>query len=125
MNLNELEKIANDEQEKVPSDLEHNIDTLINTLAFAENLKSKKESHKSGNQMKWLCMAATFVLVIGFAWLMLSKQSEPKDTFSDPCEAYAYFSSTKNRIASEFNDGMDKANAAMSTIKTVMSNETK
>ena len=123
MNLNELEKIANDEQEKVPSDLEHNIDTLINTLVFAENLKNEEKGHKPVNQMKWLCMAATFVLVIGFAWLMLSKQSEPKD--SDPREAYAYFSSTMNRIASEFNDGMDKANAAMSTLKTVMSNETK
>ena len=125
MNLNELEKIANDEQEKVPSDLEHNIDTLINTLVFAENLKNEEKGHKPVNQMKWLCMAATFVLVIGFAWLMLSKQSEPKDTFSDPREAYAYFSSTMNRITSEFNDGMDKANAAMSTLKTVMSNETK
>lgn len=124
MNLNELEKIANDEQKKVPSDLEHNIDTLINTLAFAENLKSKKESHKLGNQMKWLSMAATFVLVIGFAWLMLSKQSEPKDTFSDPREAYAYFSSTMNRIASEFNDGMEEVDAAILTLKTLMPNKT-
>ena len=124
MNLNELEKIANDEQEKVPSDLEHNIDTLINTLAFAENLKSKKESHKSGNQMKWLCMAATFVLVIGFAWLMLSKQSEPKDTFSDPCEAYAYFSSTMDCIASIFNEGMEEVDAAILTLKTLMPNKT-
>ena len=125
MNLNELEKTANDEQKKVPLDLEHNIDTLINTLAFAENLKSRKESHKSRNQIKWLSMAATFVLVIGFAWFMLSKQSEPKDTFSDPREAYAYFSSTMNRIASKLNDGMDKADAAMSTLKAVMSNENK
>ena len=124
MNLNELEKTANDEQEKVPSDLEHNIDTLINTLAFAENLKSRKESHKLGNQMKWLSMAATFVLVIGFAWLMLSKQSEPKDTFSDPREAYAYFSSTMNRIASEFNDGMEEVDAAILTLKTLMPNKT-
>lgn len=124
MNLNELEKTANDEQKKVPSDLEHNIDTLINTLAFAENLKSKKESHKSGNQMKWLCMAATLVLVIGFAWLMLSKQSEPKDTFSDPREAYAYFSSTMDCIASIFNEGMEEVDAAILTLKTLMPNKT-
>lgn len=124
MNLNELEEIANDEHKQVPSDLEHEIDTLINTLAFTENLKSGKESHKAGNQLKWLSAAATVVLMIGLGWLLLSKQSEPKDTFNDPQEAYAYFSSTMNRIASKVNDGMDKADAALSTLKAVLPNKT-
>jgi len=96
LGLEELERIASDTSVKVPTDLKASLELLAD-----EELSPAAPSPKRPALRRVLPWVASVAAVLVAGVIILSVQSQPKDTYSDPYLAYAEVQRTFARIAGD------------------------
>lgn len=98
MNLEQLEAIADDVKVIVPASLENKVDAALTAAAFEKERKARRTA--------WYAACGTLAAAAASAAIVLSVvPSEPKDTFTDPMQAYAELEKTFNYISSKVDMG--------------------
>lgn len=102
MSIKELEAIANDESVKVPEGLGESIRTGLDTLAFLSEAPAARP--------QWLRYAAgaaaSLAVLAGIGLTLNSQRNRPKDTFTDPEQAYAILQESFSFISSKMDMGV-------------------
>lgn len=101
MSIKDLEAIAADDSVKVPEGLGESIRTELDALAFL--------SEAPASRPHWIRyaagIAASLALIAGIS-LTLNSRSHPKDTFTDPEQAYAVLQESFSFISSKMDLGV-------------------
>jgi len=104
ISIQELDAIAHDSSVKVPEGFSDTLRTEVDTLAFLSGSQAARP--------KWLTyaagVAASLVILAGIG-MGLNVRNTPKDTFSDPQQAYAMLEESFSFISSQ----MDKSVASI------------
>jgi hypothetical protein len=102
MSIKELEAIALDSSVQVPEGFGESIRQGLDTLAFLEMGSSARP------RRLWYAasIAASLALLIGIGIGVNSYMNRPKDTFSDPHQAYAMLEESFSLISSKMDKGV-------------------
>ena len=112
MSMHELEAIALDGSVKVPEGLRGSISKDLDTLAFLAGVspaRPRRILYAAG-------IAASIVLFVGIGLGINGLGSRPKDTFTDPQQAYAMLQESFSLISSKMDkcvDSMAKETSAV------------
>ena len=102
LSISELEAIAQDSSVKVPAGLGEAIRTELDTLAFFS-----EPAQANPRRLRYAAgIAASFVLLAGIGLGIDSQRHRPKDTFTDPHQAYAMLESSLSFISSKMDKGV-------------------
>lgn len=113
----ELERIASDENVKVPESLDTEIRASIALLELQE--ESKVEKARSATRRRFLyglSAAASIALILGVGLRMMSLNTTPQDTFTDPALAYAELKRAFSLMSDKIETGASMAHNANSSI---------
>ena len=113
VSFSDMEKIASDAPDRVPTDLESSLEELTDSLEALRRL-NREERHPS---VRWTSIAAGFVLLAGLAF-SLSNRPRLKDTFDDPFLAYAEAEKALMLISDAMSTGAEKSNEAVEAFET-------
>lgn len=104
LSIKELEAIALDSSVEVPEGFGQSIRQGLDTLAFLEEsaVRPRRIRYAAG-------IAASLALLVGIGLGVNGYVSRPKDTFSDPQQAYAMLEASFSLISSK----MDKSVASV------------
>lgn len=102
MSIKELEAIALDSSIQVPDEFGQSIRQGIDTLAFLEGASSSRP------RRIWYAasIAASLALLVGIGLGVNGYMNRPKDTFSDPHQAYAMLEESFSLISSKMDKGV-------------------
>ena len=102
MSIKELEAIALDSSIQVPDKFGQSIRQGIDTLAFLEGASSSRP------RRIWYAasIAASLALLVGIGLGVNGYMNRPKDTFSDPHQAYAMLEESFSLISSKMDKGV-------------------
>ncbi|MDD5950978.1 MAG: hypothetical protein PUC53_03765 [Bacteroidales bacterium] len=117
ISLEELERIASDESVKVPESLDTEIRASIAILELQE--ESKVEKARSATRRRFLyglSAAASIALILGVGLRMMSLNTTPQDTFTDPALAYAELERAFSLMSDKIETGASMAHNANSSI---------
>lgn len=122
MSLDMLEAIADDETIKVPESLQERIESTLLAAQSIEEIKEEGVSRKA-RSIKWspLIGVAAAAAIAGFVIL---SPSYPKDTFTDPEQAYAELEKTFAMMSEKMGKGMElaaKVEEPVATVNSVLS----
>ena len=105
MNLEELERIADDTGVPVPEDLKAGLDGVIDSLELVDRAV---ERHERRRIIYGICTAAVCLQVFIFAGLMqIRGRNAPVDTFDDPELAYAMVQEALGLVSMNMRKGVD------------------
>ena len=105
MNLEELERIADDTGVPVPEDLKAGLDGVIDSLELVDR---SVERHERRRIIYGICTAAVCLQVFIFAGLMqIRGRNAPVDTFDDPELAYAMVQEALGQVSMTMRKGVD------------------
>ena len=105
MNLEELERTADDTGVPVPEDLKAGLDGVIDSLELVDRAV---ERHERRRIIYGICTAAVCLQVFIFAGLMqLRGRNAPVDTFDDPELAYAMVQEALGQVSMNMRKGVD------------------
>lgn len=120
ISLEELEAIADDESVKVPEELESELKSSMDMLSLLDRRRHRRMARIAG-------LAASLVLITSAGLGIADWMDRPKDTFTDPYEAYAQLDQAFSLISDKFGQGaqiasgaeqvMDKTNQIIDRIK--------
>ena len=101
MSIKELEAIALDSSIQVPDEFGQSIRQGLDTLAFLEEsaVRPRRIRYAAG-------IAASLALLVGIGLGVNGYVSRPKDTFSDPQQAYAMLEASFSLISSKMDKGV-------------------
>ena len=118
MSIKELEAIALDSSIQVPEGLGNSIRQGIDTLAFLEGAAAARP------RRIWYAasIAASLALLIGIGLGVNGYMSRPKDTFTDPQQAYAMLEQSFSLISSKMDKGVASVTHETEAVLT-MTNE--
>ena len=102
MSLEELERVSLDESMKAPEGFAERIQTSVGAQRMIDEIT--EDSHP-GRAVRIVGAAASVAVLAGIGLGIAKWQNEPKDTFDDPCLAYAELEKAFARMS----DGMQKA----------------
>lgn len=108
MDFQALEEASNDRTVNIPGGLEDRLESAL----IARGLKNRKSKGKSLYYFAPALMAAAASIAV-----ILSVENKPKDTFSDPQEAYAMLEETFRYIQEKAELGIDITDNALKTLK--------
>lgn len=122
MTLSELERIADDDSVRVPSDLDGRIRAALTVDEFVRD--SYSSSGKNPGLLRGALRAAVAVSVAASLafFVLLPFWDRPEDTFDDPRLAYEQVEKAFELISSKIDRGLDIASQASTALDTV--NET-
>ena len=104
MNLEELERIADDTGVPVPEDLKAGLDGVIDSLELVDRAV---ERHERRRIIYGICTAAVCLQVFIFAGLMhIRGRNAPVDTFDDPELAYAMVQEVLGQVGLNMRKGV-------------------
>ena len=90
----------------VPENLNDEISGFIDVLAERETKKSdNKRLYLFSKPIKIFSVAASFIILLGIGSLVIDGKNKPKDTFTDPKEAYIETQRILAYIASNLKSG--------------------
>ena len=99
---------------EIPSDLEANLENLLDGLNAASKIQSEKRPVVRFGRRAWALTAAASIVIVGWIGFNISRGAQPKDTFDDPRLAYAEVERVLSSISSNMkatSRGMEKADA--------------
>ncbi len=96
LNDAELEKIANDTSIEVPAELNAKAENVL----LAAQVRSKGEENSHNRSRVWLYAASLAAAVAIVLIIWKPRPQEPKDTFTDPSEAYACLEEVMAKVGS-------------------------
>lgn len=101
LSIKELEAIALDSSVEVPEGFRQSIRQGLDTLAFLEEsaVRPRRIRYAAG-------IAASLALLVGIGLGVNGYVSRPKDTFSDPQQAYAMLEASFSLISSKMDKGV-------------------
>ena len=101
LSIKELEAIALDSSVEVPEGFGQSIRQGLDTLAFLEesSVRPRRIRYAAG-------IAASLALLVGIGLGVNGYVSRPKDTFSDPQQAYAMLEASFSLISSKMDKGV-------------------
>lgn len=101
LSIKELEAIALDSSVEVPEGFGKSIRQGLDTLAFLEEsaVRPRRIRYAAG-------IAASLALLVGIGLGVNGYISRPKDTFSDPQQAYAMLEASFSLISSKMDKGV-------------------
>lgn len=105
--LDDLLKIADDEQVAVPQNLEQDVGLLVNAINLTTELKHDSATHGYTALYRVAGIAAMVCLVVGLGLGFALREPQPKETYDNPEMAYAQLESTINLLAQTLNNGMN------------------
>ena len=114
MSMTELEAIALDGSIRVPENLRDDIRTGLDTLAFL----SETRAVRPRRIVRIASIAASLALFAGIGFGIDSYRSRPKDTFSDPQQAYAMLEASLSYMSSKMEQGMDSITEGTGAVLT-------
>ncbi|MBR3013201.1 MAG: hypothetical protein IKH60_07820 [Bacteroidales bacterium] len=103
MSMTELEAIALDGSIHVPEKLRDDIRTELDTLAFLAG----EQAARPRRMLRIAGVAASLALLVGIGLGINSFRNQPKDTFSDPHQAYAMVAASLSFISDKMDESMD------------------
>jgi len=102
-----------------PAGLEANLVEMINKKAEEERIFF----HRNRTRQRWRWsggVAATLLLLVVLGYSLTTfRQSPPRDTFTDPQEAYLALQSTLVEVSSELNSGLNQWKETRKEIKDI------
>ena len=117
ISLEQLEAVSQDEAIAVPEGFRQRLEAELD----AQNkLETMKEEPRKIRLAPVIGVAASVLLLIGIGLGIARRQSEPKDTFSDPYLAYAEL----EKAFSTMSEGMNKALAMADKSETIIDRAT-
>ena len=114
MSMTELEAIALDGSIRVPENLRDDIRTGLDTLAFLSDTRAVRPRRF----VRIAGIAASLALFVAIGFGVDSYRSRPKDTFSDPQQAYAMLEASLSYISSKMEQGMDSITSETGAVLT-------
>ena len=114
MSMTELGAIALDDSISVPERLRDDIRKELDTLAFLAETPAARPHRFS--RIASIAVSLALVAAIGFG--VDSYRHRPKDTFSDPQQAYAMLESSLSYISSKMEQGMDSITSGTGAVLT-------
>ena len=114
MSMTELEAIALDGSIRVPDKLRDDIRTELDTLAFLAETPAARPRRFA----RIASIAASLALVAAIGFGVDSYRNRPKDTFSDPQQAYAMLEASLSYISSKMEKGMDSITSGTGAVLT-------
>lgn len=133
ISMEELETIAKDESVKVPESFDAEVKATMDMLSFMDGLDLHEEKAHKVKQINspWIVrtisVAASVALLISLGYGVSSYMNSPKDTYTDPYQAYAELEQALNLISSKVEKGakiaqgaeavMDKTNQIIANIQ--------
>jgi len=123
LDLDMLEAIAEDKTIAVPESLQERTEATLLALQTAEEVKSEiqeEASAKKARRIRWspLIGVAAAAAIAGF---VVFTPTYPKDTYSNPEEAYAEIERTFAMMSQKVNQGMELAAKVEEPVATVNS----
>ena len=114
MSIKELEAIALDSSIQVPDEFGQSIRQGIDTLAFLEGASSSRP------RRIWYAasIAASLALLVGIGLGVNGYMNRPKDTFSDPHQAYAMLEESCSLISGKMDNGVASLNHETEAVLT-------
>ena len=114
MSMTELEAIALDGSIRVPEKLRDDIRAELDTLAFL----TETPAVMPRRFVRIASVAASIALVAAIGFGVDSYRSRPKDTFTDPHQAYAMLAASLSYMSSKMEQGMDSITAETGAVLT-------
>lgn len=114
MSMTELGAIALDDSISVPERLRDDIRKELDTLAFLAETPAARPHRFS----RIASIAASLALVAAIGFGVDSYRHRPKDTFSDPQQAYAMLEASLSYISSKMEQGMDSITSGTGAVLT-------
>ena len=114
MSITELEDIALDGSVRVPEKLRDDIRTELDTLAFLAETPAARPHRFT----RIASIAASLALVAAIGFGVDSYRHRPKDTFSDPQQAYAMLEASLSYMSSKMEKGMDSITSETGAVLT-------
>ena len=114
MSMTELEAIALDGSIRVPDRLRDDIRTELDTLAFLADTPAARPRRF----VRIASIAASLALVAAIGFGVDSFRNRPKDTFSDPQQAYAMLEASLSYMSSKMEQGMDSITSGTGAVLT-------
>lgn len=114
MSITELEDIALDGSVRVPEKLRDDIRAELDTLAFL----TETPAAMPRRFVRIASVAASLALVAAIGFGVDSYRSRPKDTFSDPQQAYAMLEASLSLMSSKMERSMDSVTAETGAVLT-------
>jgi hypothetical protein len=114
MSITELEDIALDGSVRVPEKLRDDIRAELDTLAFL----TETPAVMPRRFVRIASVAASIALVAAIGFGVDSYRSRPKDTFSDPQQAYAMLEASLSFMSSKMEKSMDSVTAETGAVLT-------
>ena len=122
MSMTELEAIALDGSIRIPESLRDDIRTELDTLAFL----AEAPAARPRRMLRIAGVAASLALIVGLGFGIGSYRSQPKDTFSDPQQAYAMLAASLSFISDKMDASVDsfttETGAMLSKTNEIMDN---
>ena len=103
MSMKELEAIAHDSSIPVPGSFTETLNREVSTLAFL----SEEPAARPRRMLRIAGIAASLALLAGIGLGISSYRQQPKDTFTDPHQAYAMLEASLSYISSKMDQGVD------------------
>lgn len=94
-----------DESIQAPATLGDSISTLLESAALVEGLTAEEKAASPSRIRLYLSMGAAAVLAI-LIGLSVAWKPEPRDTFDNPEDAYAYLVATLSKMSSAMDAGV-------------------
>ena len=114
MSMTELEAIALDGSIRVPDRLRDDIRTELDTLAFLADTPAARPRRF----VRIASIAASLALVAAIGFGVDSFRHRPKDTFSDPQQAYEMLEASLSYMSSKMEQGMDSITSGTGAVLT-------
>ncbi len=98
------------QEPECPVELEINLKEMINKKAEEERVFFHR--HRTRQRWQWSGgIAATLLLLVVLGYTLATfRQTSPKDTFTDPQEAYLALQATLTEVSNELNSGLKQWN---------------
>ena len=117
ISMTELEAIARDGSIRVPEGLKEDIRSGLDTLEFLSGSETRSP--------RWIrytaAAAASLAILAGIGLGLDSRSRQPKDTFSDPEQAYAMLAASLSLISSKVDEGMVSATHGTESVFNITS----
>lgn len=113
-----------EEEVVVPPSLEMKLTRLIDERATEESQQTVRRGFSMTRLGKWtMAVAASVVLIATTIGLMLGGKAAPKDTFTDPEEAYKVLCATLMEVSVNLNSGIDQLSEASQEVARINKEE--
>ena len=91
---------------KVPDDLNDNISDFIDELTTQDKQENKiKRVNLFTTHVRIFSIAASIIILFGIGWFINDNNTKPKDTFTNPIEAYNETQRILSYVASNLKNG--------------------